>query len=104
MCKAPEDYQWSSYGVNALGHFNPGIQPHAQWKALAETDIDRYAKYRLLVEEGIDQGKLQRIRYCVQKGLPTGTDQFKSKIEDALERRLGNGHRGRPKLKIKKGL
>jgi putative transposase len=104
ICKAPEDYQWSSYGVNALGHFNPGIQPHAQWKALAETDIDRYANYRLLVEEGIDQGNLERIRYCVQKGFPTGTDQFKSKIEEQLERRLDNGHRGRPKSKIIKGL
>ena len=104
MCEAPEDYRWSSYGVNALGHFNPGIQPHAQWTALAAIDADRYAKYRLLVKEGIDQGKLGEIRYCLQKGLPTGTDQFKSKIESALERRLGNGRLGRPKLKINKGL
>jgi len=104
ICNAPEDYQWSSYGVNALGHCNPGIQPHAQWEALAETDIDRHAKYRLLVEGGIDQGNLERIRYCVQKGLPTGTDQFKSEIENTLERRLGNGRRGRPNLKTKKRL
>ncbi len=61
MCEAPEDYRWSSYGVNALGHSNPGIQPHAKWKALAATDIERYAKYRLLVEEGIDQSKLEKI-------------------------------------------
>jgi putative transposase len=104
MCKVPEDYQWSSYGVNALGSFNPGIQPHEQWKALADTDVDRYAKYRQLVEGGIDQDNLERIRYCIQKGLPTGSNQFKSQIEDALERRLGSGRRGRPKLETKKGL
>jgi len=104
MCKAPENYRWSSYGVNALGHFNPGIQPHEQWLALAATDIDRHANYRLLVKEGIDQSMLEKIRYCVQKGLPTGSDQFKSEIEDALDRRLGNGRRGRPRVKIEKGL
>jgi len=104
MCKAPEDYKWSSYGVNALGHFNPGIQPHEQWKALASTDTDRYTKYRQLVTEGINQSRLEKIRYCVQKGLPTGSDRFKSEIENTLDRRLGNGRRGRPSTKIKKGL
>ncbi len=99
MCEAPQDYRWSSYGVNALGYSNPGIQPHAQWQALAATNIDRCAKYRLLVQEGIDQSKLEKIRYCVQKGLPTGSDRFKSEIEDTLERRLGNGRRGRPSKK-----
>ena len=58
MCKAPEDYKWSSYGVNALGHLNLGIQPHEQWKALAATDTDRYTKYRQLVTEGINQSRL----------------------------------------------
>ena len=72
--------------------------------ALADTDINRYAKYCLLLEERVDQGNLERIQYCVQKGLPTGSKQFKSQIEDALERRLGSGRRGRPRLKTKKGL
>ena len=104
MCEAPEDYRWSSYGVNALGHSTTGIQPHAQWKALAATDIDRCEKYRLLVQDGIDQSKLEKIRYCVQKGLPVGPRRFKSEIEDALERCLGTGRRGRPSTIIKKGL
>lgn len=103
MCKLPEDYRWSSYGVNAMGDTNPGIQPHAAWKALAATNMDRYEKYRLLVEEAGDSEKLERIRYCLQKGLPTGSDRFKSKIEDALERRIGNGRQGRPTTK-RKGL
>ena len=82
--------------VNAMGGSNPGVQPHATWKALAATDIERYGKYRELVEEGVESEKLERIRYCVQKGLPTGSDRFRSVVEDALKRRIGNGRRGRP--------
>lgn len=104
MCDAPEDYRWSSYRVNALGHFNPGIQPHAKWKALASTDINRQAKYRLLVKEGFDQDKQEEIRYGLQKGLPTGPDSFKSEVGETLKRRLGNGRRGRPRLENEKGL
>lgn len=101
MCASPEDYQWSSYGVNALGLPNPGIKPHEQWTALAANNTDRLEKYRLLVQQGVDQNKLEEIRNCVQKGLPTGPDRFKSEIQHALKRRIGNGQRGRPRMSTK---
>lgn len=99
MCRLPQNYPWSSYGVNAENNFNPGIEPHPQWRALGETDLERCTNYRLLVEEGLDQSSLEKIRYGVRKGIPIGTDHFKSQIENALKRRIGDGRRGRPRQK-----
>ena len=51
-------------------------------------------------------GERSVLTYSESDGCPDflGSDQFKSQIEDALERRLGSGRRGRPKLETKKGL
>jgi putative transposase len=99
MCVSPGDYPWSSYGVNALNQYNPGIEPLPQWLALGETDLDRCSKYRQLVQSGVDQDSMMKIRFGLRKGLPTGDKRFKLEIEDALQRRLGDGRKGRPRSK-----
>ncbi len=97
MVLRPGDYRWSSYGVNACGHASAGIEPHEQWRALGDCDEERLVRYRELVAEGLDHERLEKIRYGLKKGLPTGSDRFKIEIEVALERRLGDGRRGRPR-------
>lgn len=107
MCANPGDYRWSSYRVNALAAENPGLRPHPQWLALGENDGERRAQYRKLVEAGIDPERVENIRFGVRKGLPTGSSRFRSQIEETLNRRLGDGHRGRPTTqseKDRKGL
>lgn len=95
LCANPGDYRWSSYPVNALAAENPGLRPHPQWLALGKNDAERRAHYRQLIEENTDPEPVENIRFGVRKGLPTGSSRFKSEIEKALDRRLGNGHRGR---------
>jgi putative transposase len=92
MCHDPGDYPWSSYRVNALGARNPGLAPHAEWLALSMDDAGRCARYRALVQEGADSASDSRIRFGLQKGLPTGSQRFKKQIEDALARRIGDGY------------
>ena len=87
------------YCVNAQNNVNPGIEPHPQWRALGKTDLERCANYRLLVEHGIEPSSLEKIRYGVRKGIPTGPEHFRSQIEKALKRRIGDGRRGRPSQK-----
>lgn len=104
MYSDPGDYEWSSFRVNALGAESPGIRPHEQWLALGKDDTERCARYRALVHEAINPEGDKKIRYGVRKGLPTGSTRFKAQIEETLDRRLGDGRRGRPTTAAEKGL
>jgi len=107
MCAHPGDYRWSSYRVNALAEAKSGLTPHPEWLALGENDGERRARYRTLVDAVVDPERVENIRFGVRKGLPTGSTRFISQIEEALDRRLGTGHRGRPSTQPKtagKGL
>jgi putative transposase len=103
MCDQPGDYRWSSYRVNALAAANSGLKPHPQWIALGENDGARHERYRKLVDADVDPERVENIRFGLRKGLPTGSLQFRSQIEEALNRRLGTGHRGRSATQSKKG-
>jgi putative transposase len=93
----PSGYRWSSYRQNAISLDDYPIQPHVEWLALGANAGERRVQYRCLVDEGVSQKQLESIRYATRKGVPTGSDRFKSEIESALARRIGNGRRGRPK-------
>ena len=64
------------------------IQPHQEWLALGPDTASRRKYHAELVASGLTQDELERIRYATQKGLPTGSDQFKAEIEAALATRL----------------
>jgi len=97
MVAHPSEYRWSSYRHNASNVEDYPIRPHAQWLALGADARARRSRYRILVGEGMDRKKLNEIRYATSKGLPTGSERFKKRIGTALARRIGSGHRGRPK-------
>jgi putative transposase len=96
MVAHPQEYPWSSFSVNALGRSNDLIAPHECWLALGPTDAQRRRSYLSLFEQTLDACSIESIRHAVRKGLPTGSDRFKSQIEAALSIKLGNGKRGRP--------
>jgi putative transposase len=97
MVRHPFEYRWSSYRDNAICQGDYPVRPHAEWLALGSDAVGRRAQYKCLVAEGLECDRLDALRYAIRKGLPTGSDQFKSKIEATLSRRIGNGRRGRPK-------
>lgn len=96
MVSNPSEYNWSSFGANALGARNDLITPHESWLALGNSDSNRRHAYLSLFEQALEQNRIEDIRYGVRKGLPTGHDRFKRQIEDALSIKLGTGKRGRP--------
>jgi REP element-mobilizing transposase RayT len=56
-------------------------------------------------KSSLDPERVEEMRFGVKKGLPTGSSLFRSQIEAALNRRLGDGIQGRPATpRGKKGL
>ena len=96
MVRLPGEYRWSSYRANALGKPDDVIKPHQGWLGLGSTMVDRCRKYRRLFDTNSSRDDLEAIRYAVQKGLPAGSERFHRDIEAQLNKRLGDGKRGRP--------
>lgn len=97
MVRHPGDYPWSSFQCNTLGGPNSLITPHESWLGLGRNNEDRKRAYLSLFDDALEQHKINDIRYGIGKGLPTGNETFKSKIELALAVKLGNGKQGRPR-------
>lgn len=98
MVRHPGDYPWSSFQHNTLGEPNSIITPHESWLGLGKNNEDRKRAYLSLFDDALDQHKINDIRYGIGKGLPTGNETFKSKIELTLAVKLGNGKPGRPRI------
>jgi len=48
LVRAPEEYQWTSYPVHAMGAFNDWLVPHQIYLQLGPTPGDRQRAYRAL--------------------------------------------------------
>lgn len=95
----PVDYRWSSYPHNAMGVTNSLLTPHHSYLQLGATIQTRTARYRDLIAEVLDDDSVNKIRYGIKKGLPVGSERFKTDIEKHLGWRLGTGTVGRPATK-----
>ena len=92
----PEEYNWSSYQHNGLGKDNPLLQPHELYLGLGSVKNERCYFYRELFKQQITGKDIHQIRECSLRNYPLGNDLFKKKVEQTLNRRLGNMKRGRP--------
>ncbi len=99
MVTDPVDYHWSSYRRNAMGVANRLLTPHCSYRQLGATIQTRTARYRSLIAEALDDESINKIRYGIKKGLPVGSECFKTDIEKNLGQRLGTGQIGRPAVK-----
>jgi putative transposase len=95
MVRNPADYPWSSFQHNTLAEPDPLITPHESWLRLGENNTDRRRAYLALFGDPLEPPEIDNIRYGIRKGLPTGTERFKSEIEQSLSIKLGNGKPGR---------
>jgi len=96
IVKAPEDYEWSSYGYYALGRENGLLSPHNEYRALGASDEERQDAYRRLFDSHVDADGREEIREATNKGWPLGSGRFKNEVEAALERAARPPKRGRP--------
>ncbi len=94
MVTHPSEYPWSSYGCNAQGRADVLVTPHAEYMRLGKSDEDRQAAYRQLFKHHISESGLDEIRQATNKAWVLGSDRFKQRIQQQLERRVEPSARG----------
>jgi len=99
MVDTPSAYHWSSYGANALGIDGIWLKPTLEYEALGSDDEQRRRRYRDLFCHALAPEQVHTIRSCVQTGTPLGNDHFRAQIEEMTGRRVGQSHRGRPRIR-----
>ena len=98
MVQSPEQYPWSSYRSNALGETDELVSEHASFAALANTQADKHLRYRALFNVALPDHDVHQLREGLKKNFPLGNNRFKAQVESALNRKIGTGNRGRPRL------
>jgi len=86
MVMHPSEYPWSSYRCNGVGQVNPLITTHYKYDELGRTDEARQRGYRALFKEHISEKQLVEIRAATHKEWVLGSEYFKEKIAQELER------------------
>ncbi|MFA9419307.1 MAG: transposase [Gammaproteobacteria bacterium] len=99
MVKHPRDYDWCSYGYNAMGYEDPLITEHRLYSQLATSQQQSYQIYRSLFKNRISNDELATIRDATNKGWALGDKKFARKIEKMGGRRATQLAKGRPRLK-----
>ncbi len=95
----PKHYRWSSYAANADGWFNKLLSPHPVYLALGLNDPERRKRYRALVQSGLDDDTVTRIRSATNTNMVLGNERFEREIAAMLGRSIVQRKRGRPRKK-----
>lgn len=74
MVREPGDYHWSSYHTHASGRRASMWTPHTLYLGLGVTDDARRQNYRELVQQPLEDEKLDAIRIGLQRGHPLNDD------------------------------
>lgn len=96
MVKRPEEYQWSSYGVNGWGDTS-WLTPHDEYLKLGKGDKSRTKAYRALFNHQLSEENLHLFRKAAHYCQPVGDDRFREQIEKKYGVVLGKMNRGRPR-------
>lgn len=90
----PGDYPWSSYGCNALGRDDVLVKPHLEYRRLGKTAEERQGAYRQLFRARIAENTLDEIREATNKAWVLGSERFKRRIAQRIDRPIEVGARG----------
>jgi len=101
MVKAPAEYPWSSYQVNAHGKQDRLIDPHELYLRLAESAHDRQSAYRALFYRHIDSRILNEIRQATNTEWVLGNARFREHIEALTGRQVQPKSRGGDRKSVK---
>ncbi len=96
MVSRPEEYRWSSYGVNGWSDAS-WLSPHDEYLQLGGTADERARAYRELFRYQLSEQDLHLIRKAAHYCQPVGDDRFRAQIETQYGITLGNMKRGRPR-------
>jgi putative transposase len=90
MVQTPGDYRWSSYHENIGRRSLSIVTPHACYLSLGGSPAVRHEQYRGIVHEHLPDQTIAAIRHGASKGLPVGSDAFKTRIETEIGTSLGS--------------
>ena len=96
MVLTPEEYRWSSYGVNAWGDADVRVIQHPLYLSLGQTAETRRRAYRALFNIYLDNKTVNDIRRACNTGTPPGNSRFREMVEQKLACKIGQDRRGRP--------
>lgn len=96
MVERPEEYRWSSYGINAWGDAG-WLHPHEEYSRLGATVAQRCQAYRELFRNQLSEQDLHIIRRAAYYCQPVGDDRFRQEIDARYGIKPGQLHRGRPR-------
>lgn len=91
---APADYEWSSFGANALGQDDELVTPHPVYERLGRTPNTRQQAYLASFDAPLDEGLLKAIRDATNKAWVLGDSAFCTEVESRLNRRARPRPRG----------
>ena len=90
------EYPWSSYAHHAGVRHDPLITDHRLYWALGNTPFEREAAYKKMAERGLSADEIDTITAATDKGWALGSEQFKTMLEQRVQRRVRPAKRGRP--------
>jgi len=94
MVAHPAEYPWSSYRFNALGEKNPLVIHHPLYITLGSTKRMRQECYQRLFNTELKVNTLEVIRESTNKAWVLGSDYFKEKIADKINRPVAPQSKG----------
>lgn len=80
MTTSALDYPWSSHRHYAGVHRDPLVTEHECYLRLGRTPSECRQAYGELFSAGIPHQDLESIRFCLNKGRPLGSDDFRARI------------------------
>jgi putative transposase len=92
-----KEFGWSSYRQNASGDPRGLLKSHDLYVRLGATSGERARAYRDLVELGVGEEDLTRIRTSAAKCRALGSERFCEEIAARLKRPVTPREQGRPK-------
>jgi putative transposase len=88
------DYPWSSYQCNALGQLSDLVVPHSEYLGLGITNEARQFNYKALFKHQLSENSITTIREATNKAWVLGSERFKQRIQEQLDRRVDPKLRG----------
>ncbi len=80
MTTSALDYPWSSYRHYTGAHRDPLVTEHECYLRLGRTPSECRQAYGELFADGIPHQDLESIRFCLNKGRPLGSDEFRARV------------------------
>ena len=103
MVSRPEEYRWSSYGVNARGD-SSWLTPHEEYLMLGSDQQARARAYRELFRHQVSEQDLGLMRKAAHYCQPVGDQRFREQIESRYGNKVGQMSRGRPRRRKLDGV